>query len=104
MGRRVGVSLPPWLTQKAPTEAYESLAHLEEVDLHAAITEVQYDGAAGAEPGAQVGEPGQFIAFSRCDVGPGLQQVFTHIVPEILQQGDLEEQGSRGPQSAVERR
>ena len=38
-----------------PTPAFQGPAHLEEVDLHTAITEVQDDGAAGTEPGPQVG-------------------------------------------------
>lgn len=66
-----------------------TLAHLEEVDLHTAITEVQDDGTAGAEPGTQVGQPGQLITFPWCDIGPCLQQVFAHVVSEILEEGDL---------------
>lgn len=67
--------------------------HLEEVDLHTAVAEVQHDGAAGAEPGAQVGQPGQLVAFPGRDVGPRLQQVLAHVVPEVLEEGDLGGEG-----------
>lgn len=72
-----------------PTPTFQGPAHLEEVDLHTAITEVQDDGTAGTEPGPQVGEPGQLVAFPRRDVGARLQQVLAHVVSEILQEGDL---------------
>ena len=88
---------PPLSTQlhgpaerhRHPTPTFQGPAHLEEVDLHTAITEVQDDGTAGAEPGPQVGEPGQLVTFPRCDVGTRLQQVLTHVVSEVLQEGDL---------------
>lgn len=59
--------------------------HLEEVDLHSAITEVQDDGTAGPEPVPQVGQAGQLVPFPGRDVCPCLQQVLTHVIPEVLQ-------------------
>lgn len=81
----------PWASREAqtPHPNLPGPAHLEEVDLHTAITEVQDDGAAGAEPGPQVGEPGQLVTFPRRDVGARLQQVLAHVVSEVLQEGDL---------------
>lgn len=63
----------------------EQLPHLEEVDLHGAVAEVQGDGSAGAEPRAEVGQPGQLIPLPRGDVGARLQQVLAHVVPEVFQ-------------------
>lgn len=60
-------------------------AHLEEVDLHSAVAEEQDDGAAGAEPGAEVGQPCQLVPFPRRDVGACLQQVLAHVVAEVLE-------------------
>ena len=62
---------------------------LEEVDLHAAVAEVQHNGALGAEPVAQEGQARQLVSVPRRDVGARLQQVLTHVVPEVLQQRDL---------------
>lgn len=64
-------------------------AHLEEIDLYGAIAEVQDDGAARAEPCPQVGQPSQLISLPGCDVSPRLQQVFTHVIPEIFEESDL---------------
>ena len=75
------------------------MAHLEEVDLHRAITKVQDDGTAGTKPGTQVGQPGQLITLPWCDIGPRLQQVFAHVVSEILKEGDLV--GESGRESRV---
>lgn len=83
-----GVGGCPGKTAPPPTP-FLPPTHLEEVDLHAAVAQVQDDGAARAEPGAQVGQPGQLIPFPRRDVGTRLQQVLAHVVPEILEEGDL---------------
>lgn len=74
-------------------------AHLEEVNLHRAITKVQDDGTAGTKPGTQVGQPGQLITLPWCDIGPCLQQMFAHVVSEILKEGDLV--GESGRESRV---
>lgn len=63
----------------------EQPPHLEEVDLHGAVAEVQDDGAAGAEPRAEVGQPGQLVPFPRRDVRPCLQQVLAHVIAEVFQ-------------------
>lgn len=63
----------------------EQQPHLEEVDLHSAIAEVQDDGTAGPEPGAEVGQTGQLVSFPRRDVSTRLQQVLAHVVPEVFQ-------------------
>lgn len=64
-------------------------SNLEEVDLHGAVAEVQHDGALGAEPQGQVGQPRQLVTLPWRHVGARLQQVLAHVVAEVLQQGDL---------------
>lgn len=91
---RTGPTSPTPRPTRAPGQAPTPTpspgpAHLEEIDLHTAIAEVQDDGTAGAKPGAQVGQPGQLVTFPGRDIGPCLQQVLAHVVPEILKEGDL---------------
>ena len=70
-------------------------SYLEEVYLHGAVAEVQDDGALGSEPVAEVGEPSQLVTVTPRHVSPRLQQALTHVVTEIFQQGDLEEEVCR---------
>lgn len=72
-----------------------SRPHLEEVDLHGAVGEVQHDGALGSEPDGQVRQPRQLVALPPRDVGARLQQVLAHVVAEVLEQRDLCEEGER---------
>lgn len=75
--------------------------HLEEVDLHGAVGEVQDDGALGAEPQGEVGETRQLVAVPPRHVGAGLQQVLAHVVAEVFQQRDLEKKrGGQHPRRA----
>ena len=66
------------------------MSHLEEVDLHGAVGEVQDDGALGPEPEREVRQPRQLVSVPPRHVGSGLQQVLAHVVTEIFQQRYLE--------------
>lgn len=66
-----------------------SASYLEKVDLNGAVSEVKDDGALCPEPEGEVGQPRQLIAFPPCNVGAGFQQVFAHVVAEVLEQSDL---------------
>lgn len=87
--RQKGRKAPQLLRGTAPQLQAPGPAHLEEIDLYGAVAEVQDDGAARAEPCPQVGQPSQLISFPGRDVSPRLQQVFTHVIPEILEESDL---------------
>ena len=67
----------------------ERARHLEEVNLHGAVGEVQHDGALGPEPVAEVGQARQLVPVTAHHVCPRLHQVLAHIVTEVLQQRDL---------------
>lgn len=59
-------------------------SHLEEVDLNSAVSEVQDDGALGSEPEGKVRQTCQLVSFPSRNVCAGLQQMFTHVIPEIF--------------------
>lgn len=63
--------------------------HLEEVDLHSAVGEVQHDGALGSEPDGQVRQPRQLVALPPCNVGARLQQMLAHVIAKVFEQRDL---------------
>lgn len=50
---------------------------------------MQHDGALRAEPVAKVRQSGELIAVPGSDVCPGFQQVLAHVIPEILEEGNL---------------
>lgn len=81
-----------WLSSKPQHYHFKSkmfVPHLEEVDLHSSVAEVQHDGALCAEPVAKVRQSGELIAVPGSDVCPGFQQVLAHVIPEILEEGNL---------------
>ena len=59
---------------------------LEEVDLDGPVGEVHHHGPAGPEPGLEGGDTRQLVLLPHLHVGPGLQQVLLHVVPEVVQQ------------------
>lgn len=61
-------------------------SNLEEVDLDRAVAEVQDDGALCSKPQREVRQPRQLVPFPPRHVGAGLQQVFAHVVTEVLKQ------------------
>lgn len=81
----------------------DTAAHLEEVDLHGAVAEVQHDGGLCPEPVSQKRQACELVTVTGSDVHPRLEQVLTHEVPEILQQSDLRMEGGKvNKQNAVQ--
>ena len=68
---------------------------LEEVDLHGAVSEVHHHGPASSEPGLEGGNTGELVLLPDLHVGPGLEEVLLHVVPEVVQQLPLLLHGGR---------
>lgn len=62
---------------------------VEKVDLNRAIGQVEDDGVARAQPGAQEGQARHFITGSGLDGGTSLQKMLAHVVAEVFEKCDF---------------